>query len=99
MRIPEYLASHRPLITTAVPDVPEYLVDGEHACVAAPGDAEDLADRICRLADDRAEAIRIARNGFLRGRFCFDYRQQSQRLLGFLQEHAAARRRWPTSTT
>lgn len=85
MRIPEYLSAGKPLITTAVPDVPAYLNDKEHACVARPGDPEDLAARISWLADNRNEAVTIAANGFAQGRRCFDYREQSRRMLAFFQ--------------
>ncbi len=47
----EAMAASRPVVATAVGDVPAQIVDGETGFVVAPGDAAGLAEAIAQLAD------------------------------------------------
>ena len=89
MRLPEYLATGRPVITTAVPDVPEYLTDGIHAHVIPPGRPDLIAERIVRLWRDPDRGRLLGKAGRARARECFDYREHMRRLLEFIAEVGA----------
>ena len=73
-RLPEFLSSGRPVLTTNVPDVPRYLIAGVHAEIVDGTDDSALAQGIVRLMGnpDRAEKIGLA--GKQRCREVFDYR-------------------------
>lgn len=86
-RIPEFLSTGRPVITTAVPDVPDYLTDRVHAHVVPlsaplPG---TIADRILELHRDPAAANAIGAAGAAQAARCFDYRHHTRRLADFLR--------------
>ena len=86
MRLPEYLATGRPVITTAVPDVPDYLTDGIHAHVVPPGRPDLIAERIVHLWRDPAQGQLLGQAGRARARECFDYRLHTRRLLDFIEQ-------------
>jgi glycosyltransferase involved in cell wall biosynthesis len=90
MRLPEYLATGRPVITTAVPDVPDYLTDGVHAHVVPPGRPDLIAERLVRLWRDPVEGRLLGQAGRARARECFDYRLHTQRLFKFITETVAS---------
>jgi len=59
----EALALGAPAVATATPGLTEYLTDGEQILFAPPGDAEQLAQRIGRCADDHEFAARLGVKG------------------------------------
>jgi len=73
-KLGEYLASGRPVVTSAVGEVPRYFVDGETAFVAPPGLPEAFADRICRALEDAERAARVGAAGRALAEREFDYR-------------------------
>ena len=56
----EYMASRRPLISSNLPSVAEVVADGESALLPPPADPDALADAIRRLRDDPALRARLA---------------------------------------
>jgi glycosyltransferase involved in cell wall biosynthesis len=94
-KLGEYLASGRPVVTSAVGEVSLYVRDGETAFVAAPGDVVSYAGQVCAALTDRERAERIGRAGReLAGR-AFDYRRHGLPLRAALDEVAAAGSRRP----
>jgi glycosyltransferase involved in cell wall biosynthesis len=55
----EYMASGRPIVTTAVGAAAELIDDGVHGLLVPPGDARALAEAIQRLLTDRELALRL----------------------------------------
>ena len=51
-KLGEYLASGRPVITTSVGDIPEYLEDGVHAILVDPDDVGAFAHALMEPLDD-----------------------------------------------
>lgn len=84
-RIPELLSTGRPLITSAVPDIPLYLEDGEHAFVVHPGDPVALASRLQQIWLQPPEAERVAANGRARSFACFSLSSHGLALARFLR--------------
>ena len=58
--IPEAMAAGVPMVVTAVGAIPDFVRDGEDGFLVPPRDPVALADRVCRLLDDRALCQRIA---------------------------------------
>lgn len=72
-KIGEYLAAARPIVTSAVGEIPRYFSDGVDAVVCAPGDTAAYADGILRLLSDRELAASIGAAGRLVAEQRFDY--------------------------
>ena len=83
-RLPEFLSTGRPVLTTNVPDVPQYLDAGIHAEIVSGDTTNALASGILRLWQDPERALRIGLAGQNRGRQVFDYRHYMQKLSDFI---------------
>jgi len=67
-KVYQILASNRPLVAGDTPAVRELLTNGVDCILCAPGNAQELADAILRLARD----VEFARNLAQRGRLTFE---------------------------
>jgi len=76
----EALSAARPVIATQVAGVGELVADGVTGFLVPPGDAETLADRIGRIADDPDLRARMGRAGRETVRADFDARQEAGRI-------------------
>jgi glycosyltransferase involved in cell wall biosynthesis len=59
----EAMASGLPAVCSAIGGLPEVVRHGETGYLVAPGDAEELHDRLAELLDDDALARRMGRAG------------------------------------
>lgn len=59
----EALAAGRPVVATRVGGVPDVIRDGLDGFLVTPGDVDELADRLGRLAADRELARRMGESG------------------------------------
>ncbi|MEX1027721.1 MAG: glycosyltransferase family 4 protein [Candidatus Paceibacterota bacterium] len=85
-RIPEFLLSGKPVITSAVGDIAEYLVDGENARLISPTcSAKALIRVFHELAAHRDAAIKIGRNGTTTAKHHFCHLKHGRRLAHFLR--------------
>jgi glycosyltransferase involved in cell wall biosynthesis len=91
-RLPEYLITGRPVITSGVGDIPEYLADGRDAIIVTPDSADAIAAGIRRLIHmpDRGRAIGLA--GREKCRQYFDYRPRCREIVAFITELRSARK-------
>lgn len=62
-KIGEYLAAARPVVTSAVGEIPRYLTDGVDAVVCSPGDPLAFGRGIVSLLDDPSLAAQIGLRG------------------------------------
>lgn len=62
-KLGEYLASGRPVIVTAVGDIPRYLVDGVSALLVPPDDNAAFARAVVRVLEDGELAERLGAGG------------------------------------
>jgi glycosyltransferase involved in cell wall biosynthesis len=84
-RLPEFLASGRPVITSMTGDAAFHLQHRQNAWLLPEGhEPERLADAICHLAVHREEATQIGRAGRVVARKEFCFRVHGQRLKEFL---------------
>ena len=59
----EAMACETPVVATRVGSVPETVIDDETGYLAAPGDAQQIADRVVELLNDPEHAAALGRNG------------------------------------
>lgn len=83
-KLGEYLASGRPVVVTAVGDIPYYLVHREHALLAEPGDVDDFAGKLSEALTDKNTSETIAEKGRKLAEEVFDYRVQGKSLFDWL---------------
>jgi glycosyltransferase involved in cell wall biosynthesis len=79
-RLPEYLTTGRPVLTTNVKDVPMYLEGDIHAKIVESDSAESLANGLIDLWHNPEKANDIGRAGKLRGAEVFDYRSHTKEI-------------------
>lgn len=80
-----YLASGRPVITSAVGDVQRYLHDDVNAFVASECDAQKIAEKVKRVLDDPESARTIGANGKRFALDTFHYLQATRGIRLFLE--------------
>lgn len=85
-KLGEYLACGRPVVTTAVGDIPLYLKDGENCYLAEPGNPSAFAEKILECLNDQHRAREIGNNGRKLAETVFNYKICAADLLGFFQE-------------
>lgn len=64
LKLFEYMAAQRAIISTDLPSFREILTDGETALLVPPSDVEALADAIRRLQGDTSLRARLAANAY-----------------------------------
>jgi glycosyltransferase involved in cell wall biosynthesis len=84
-KLGEYLSSRRPVVTSLVGDIPEYLTDRRDAMLCQPEVPIDFANAIKYLLDSPAEAARIGNAGYEVARIAFDFRNAGAPLAAFLR--------------
>jgi glycosyltransferase involved in cell wall biosynthesis/peptidoglycan/xylan/chitin deacetylase (PgdA/CDA1 family) len=95
-KLPEYLASGAPVITSPTGDIGAVLRDGETAYFVEPDDPADMARAMCEVARHPEEAQRIGLAGRAVCHNQLDYRFHSQALAEFF--HQIGRPRAAAST-
>ena len=84
-KLGEYLATARPVIVTAVGDIPDYIVDGENAHLATPGDADSFSSKIDLVLSDYDKALKIAGKGYGLVETQFNPGFQGKRIMSFIK--------------
>jgi glycosyltransferase involved in cell wall biosynthesis len=89
----DYMAAGRPIVL-AIDGVIRDVVDSA-GCgfFAAPGNAQELADAVCRLAEDPAEARRMGLNGRRYLEANFSREQVAEQLVKLMEEIEGAPKR------
>jgi glycosyltransferase involved in cell wall biosynthesis len=85
-KIGEYLLAGRPVVTSAVGEVTDFLADRETAFFAAPDSAVSFADAILAVLGDPATANRVGAAGRDLAAREFDYRAHGVRLLEWIRQ-------------
>lgn len=89
----EAMANGKPVVAFRTGGVPEWLEDGSTGLLAELKDVRGLADRIARLLDDPAEALRLGKNGHARAARDFGGELYLRRLLDIYAAAIEKRRR------
>ena len=83
-KLAEYLASGRPVVVTAIGDIPLYLTDGVDAYLTPPEDAGLFAEKLGFVLDHEAEAAAVGDRGRQTALREFDHRRHGERLSAFI---------------
>jgi glycosyltransferase involved in cell wall biosynthesis len=89
----EYMAAGKPVVATDVGGAAEAIVENETGFLVAPNDDDALADRLCRLFNDRALAEQMGRKGKQRVVEQFSMQQQLDKTLSIYQRELAKAKR------
>jgi glycosyltransferase involved in cell wall biosynthesis len=83
-RLPEFLSTGRPVLTTNVPDISRYLIPEVHAEIVPANSAESLANGIVRLCKDRNRSEKMGLMGYQQALKVFNYKSYIDNLAVFL---------------
>lgn len=87
-RLPEFLSTGRPVLTTNVPDVPLYLEANKEAIIVSGDSAEALAEGILVLWREPEKGESIGRAGKERGQIEFNYLTRTNAIYRFIQKNS-----------
>ena len=90
-KLGEYLASGRPVVVTAVGDIPLYVTDREDALLVEPDDCEAFASAITDVLSDPALALRLGTAGRALAERLFDSEVVAKRIIAFAESLPAKR--------
>lgn len=85
-KLGEYLATGKPVITTATGDIPLYLKDGESAYFIQPGDVQELSDKIEEVITHYDHALQIGRAGQRVAVEHFDVEVNCRRVISLIEQ-------------
>jgi len=92
-KVAEYLASGRPVVVTAVGDLPRYLTDGSDVYFAQSDDADAFAARLRDALEHPGEAAEVGRRGRETAKLRFDPATHGGRIVAFIDGLRRPRRR------
>jgi len=90
-RLPEFLMTGKPVISSDVSDIAEYLKDGEEIIVVKPDSVEALAEGIIKLEQLPDQGRSIGEAGRRKCIECFDYRMRCRQISEFLTDLVSQR--------
>lgn len=84
-KLGEYLATGKPVIASRVSDVDRFLLNGQNAMVVQPGSSAEICKAAEFLINNPESAAAIGLRGREAAKSFFDYKQQGQPLISFLE--------------
>lgn len=84
-KLGEYLATKKPVLVTAVGDIPKYLIHKKNAFVVPPDDNEKFSLYLSYIIENYEEALNVASEGHKLVMDVFNYKKQSVYLDQFLK--------------
>ena len=90
IKIGEYLASGRPVLTTRVCELDEWLVDRRDVLFCSPGDAGELAEGICEIMTDAVLSERLSSGGVLMARRVCNFRAWGEKVVEAIAKSGCA---------
>jgi len=84
-KLGEYLSAGRPVVCTAVGEIPDYLTDGENAFLVEPDNNYEFAEKLKYVLENPELAEKVGRNGRKIALNVFNYKVQAKRMNEFLQ--------------
>ena len=84
-KLGEYLASGKPVITTNVGEISDYLTDKVNAFIVEPNNVEAFANCLLYVANHYDEAIKVGLEGKKLAESVFNYKTQAIRMYEFFK--------------
>lgn len=84
-KLGEYLCTKKPVVVTAVGDIPNYLENRQNAYVVKPDDNKVFSENLSYIIDNYDEALNVASEGYKLVLDVFNYKTQSAHLDQFLK--------------
>jgi glycosyltransferase involved in cell wall biosynthesis len=91
-KLPEYLATSKPVITVNIGEVSDYIIDGVNAFLVEPGDCIGLAEKIDFVLSNYELALEVARQGKQLTNTIFNYNVQAKNIIGFINSLNSGKR-------
>lgn len=85
-KLPEYLATGKPVVITKVGDIPKYLQNGENAFVVEPNDSDAIAEAFEVILSEYEKALEVGARGQQLAKTVFSPQFQAQRVINFIDE-------------
>lgn len=82
-KVGEYLLTGRPVVITAVGEIPQYLTDGVNAFLAIPDSVESFAEKLTQALSNEQQAAELGKQGRELAITHFDSRNICKSLLDF----------------
>ena len=86
IKLAEYLAAGRPVVSSSISDIPLYLRHRETALLCEPGNVRELAEGIGTLLSDKDLADKIAEQGQKLASEVFDIMPNTERMLAAFEQ-------------
>jgi glycosyltransferase involved in cell wall biosynthesis len=83
-KLTEYLATGKPVVVTAVGEIPVYLKDSQHAFLAIPGSVDSFSEKLDFALSNYEFAQSVGRKGRELTSTIFNYNFQSKRMIEFI---------------
>ena len=87
----EAMAKARPVVAPNITALPEMVIDGQTGFLFEPGSAEDLADKLARLALHPSSITAMGNKGYLRAQEFFDLETNIHKLAAILDDEIPLR--------
>lgn len=87
-KLGEYLATGKPVVVTAVGDIPDYLTDGVNVFLALPGSVESFAEKLDYVIENYTLAEKTGQEGRMLVDTIFSPDYQASRIVKFIREIA-----------
>jgi glycosyltransferase involved in cell wall biosynthesis len=86
LKIFEYMASRKPIITTSLPSIKEVLKDGENAILVEPSNPKQLAESIIRLKNNPELGAKLAEKAFQDVKEKYTWDNRARKILDFIKK-------------
>jgi glycosyltransferase involved in cell wall biosynthesis len=85
LKIFEYMASRKPIISTTLPSIQEILEDGKNAVLVPPNDAHALAQALVKLHDDLGYGKKLAEQAYKDVKEKYTWTKRAENILKFIE--------------
>ena len=83
-KLGEYLLSGRPVVVTNVGNICDFLIDGQSAYIAKPGDINDISSKMIEISKNEFLATRVGGKGKISALTFFDCMRETVKLLSIM---------------
>jgi glycosyltransferase involved in cell wall biosynthesis len=86
-KLGEYLLTEKPIVITAVGDIPDFITDGVNGFLVEPGNPNLFASKLLYVINNYNLALEVAKNGKALAMEYFNYSKEATKLFHFMMNH------------